>query len=299
MRFIVTIICVLLMPLASAQNLVEFENGQVADANDLNANLNLLLEKIEALEGRVLALEPTSSCLSLSQVGDGVRVGNQENQFNIQDQTTISGWVKITGACTDVFARCEILSLEQTNSGAASYTSGITLYISPNDRDSEELQLTLRYFASDAQSITYASLADVALDDWMHVAGVRDANSVNLYINGALAASYTDEPIGDIDFFGGAWDHSNTWIGKAFPNGLGSSVKSLFVGNLSRIGLWTTPLTGDDISQMYGDEFDYLASNPAGFWPLDESAGNIARDASAFTNDGILEGNASWAQNCF
>lgn len=50
MRSIVTIVCVLLMPLASAQNLVEFENGQVADADDLNQNLAFLLEKIEALE---------------------------------------------------------------------------------------------------------------------------------------------------------------------------------------------------------------------------------------------------------
>ena len=48
MRSIVTIVCVLLMPLASAQNLVEFENGQVADADDLNQNLAFLLEKIEA-----------------------------------------------------------------------------------------------------------------------------------------------------------------------------------------------------------------------------------------------------------
>ena len=43
---------------ASAQELVEFENGQVADANEINQSLNFLLDKIVALEARVLALEP-------------------------------------------------------------------------------------------------------------------------------------------------------------------------------------------------------------------------------------------------
>jgi hypothetical protein len=41
-----------------AQELVEFENGQVADADELNQSLNFLLDKIVALEARVLALEP-------------------------------------------------------------------------------------------------------------------------------------------------------------------------------------------------------------------------------------------------
>ena len=43
-----------------AQELVSFENGQVAEAADVNANFSLLLEKIESLQQRVQSLESSS-----------------------------------------------------------------------------------------------------------------------------------------------------------------------------------------------------------------------------------------------
>lgn len=56
----------------AAQELVEFENGKVADADDLNQSLNFLLDKtetllakIEALEERILALEPYTAPIFL------------------------------------------------------------------------------------------------------------------------------------------------------------------------------------------------------------------------------------------
>lgn len=58
MRKLSLIVLLLIAPIVLAQELVEFENGQVADADDLNTSLNFLLSKIEALEARVLALEP-------------------------------------------------------------------------------------------------------------------------------------------------------------------------------------------------------------------------------------------------
>ena len=58
MRKIFLVASLLLAPAVSGQELVEFENGHVADADDLNTSLNFLLSKIEALEARVLALEP-------------------------------------------------------------------------------------------------------------------------------------------------------------------------------------------------------------------------------------------------
>lgn len=54
----------------TAQELVEFENGQVADADDLNQSLNFLLAEIELLKARVSALEPPPLPLDLD--GDGI-----------------------------------------------------------------------------------------------------------------------------------------------------------------------------------------------------------------------------------
>ena len=70
MRYLLLTLLLIFPVLASAQELVEFENGQVADADDINSSLNFLLKKIEALETRVLALEPSEYSLDLD--GDGV-----------------------------------------------------------------------------------------------------------------------------------------------------------------------------------------------------------------------------------
>ena len=68
-RLLVTIS--LAFPLAlHAQELIEFENGQVADADDLNQSLNFLLNEIEQLKTRVRALE--SPPLPLDIDGDGI-----------------------------------------------------------------------------------------------------------------------------------------------------------------------------------------------------------------------------------
>ena len=63
MRYLLLTILLILADMAPAQELVEFENGQVADANEINQSLNFLLDKIVALEARVLALEPLDVAL--------------------------------------------------------------------------------------------------------------------------------------------------------------------------------------------------------------------------------------------
>lgn len=52
----------LFISLLSAQDLVEFENGQVADADDMNANFTLLLNRIDELTG-----SEAGSCTAIQQ----------------------------------------------------------------------------------------------------------------------------------------------------------------------------------------------------------------------------------------
>ena len=70
MKRLLLMIVLIFNPFVSAQQLVEFENGQVADADDLNQSLNFLLAEIELLKARVSALE--SPPLPLDLDGDGI-----------------------------------------------------------------------------------------------------------------------------------------------------------------------------------------------------------------------------------
>ena len=49
MRYVVFILSLLIFPLSIAQDLVEFENGQIANADDMNANFSSLKEAIDAI----------------------------------------------------------------------------------------------------------------------------------------------------------------------------------------------------------------------------------------------------------
>ena len=49
MRYVVFILSLFIFPLSIAQDLVEFENDQVADTNDINANFSSLKEAIDSI----------------------------------------------------------------------------------------------------------------------------------------------------------------------------------------------------------------------------------------------------------
>lgn len=297
MRFALAVLLMLSSPALISQELVEFENGQVADADELNGNFEALRQQILALEERLAALETEDGCLSLSSAGDGVLLGSTENLFELSSATSISAWVRLSESVDCGLNRCPILSIEQTNSSTDSLNAGMSLHVGWVGNE-----VRLVYHASDGRGggnpSTHAT-APLNNGVWHHIASVRDANSVSIYVDGQLSVTYDDDPTGAIDFDGGGWDHSYTWIGRDFPNGLGStSVQGVFDGKMSSVGVWARALTATDIEAMYNDTFNYDASSPAGYWPLNETSGSIAKDVSAFGNNGVLEGVAAWSTDC-
>ena len=77
MRYVVFIVSLFISPLSTAQDLVEFENGQVADANDINSNF-------QSLDERLANIEALTSQLEYSEL-DGL----------------VGGWQVITIDCTE------------------------------------------------------------------------------------------------------------------------------------------------------------------------------------------------------
>ena len=128
------------------------------------------------------------------------------------------------------------MSIEQTNSGVDSLNAGISLHVGW-----EGNEVRLVYHANDGRgggNPSTMATAPLTNGVWYHIASIRDANSVSIYVNGELSAAYDDDPTGAIDFDGGSWDHTYTWIGRDFPNGLGgTSVQGVFAGKMSSVGV--------------------------------------------------------------
>ncbi len=96
--FPVVMMC--LLPLTSdAAELVAFENGEVADADDVNANFQALNNEIAALKAQVAVLESLN--LQFQRVDDVVTIPAESEVYPVSGNHVIhcpSGWVAIDGA---------------------------------------------------------------------------------------------------------------------------------------------------------------------------------------------------------
>lgn len=93
MRYLFIVLIITFSTAIASQELVEFENGKVADAEDINSNFQKLLdtiklqqETIDALDARILALEPEPSLFPT--IYDGRVTGDA---IVSEDGLTVSG----------------------------------------------------------------------------------------------------------------------------------------------------------------------------------------------------------------
>ncbi|MBL9167077.1 MAG: VCBS repeat-containing protein [Verrucomicrobiales bacterium] len=143
----------------------------------------------------------------------------------------------------------------------------------------------LAYRPTDGASSCSASIAaatPVDLARWYHVAGVSDGTNVFLYVNGILAGTAAVDP---------AWNPyaGGVWIGGEVCCG------NYFAGLISSVSIWNRPLSAAEIGS-------FLAANPVGnetglvgYWPLDDGAGNTARDLSSVNRPGTLFNAPNWS----
>jgi hypothetical protein len=114
-------------------------------------------------------------------------------------------------------------------------------------------------------------------DTWYHVAGVREGNTLNVYVNGVSGTP-------DSRIFG-AMNVNNLKIGTLHC--CGQSLTSFFDGIIDEVAIYNRALNAEEIrvlmhTKLTGDEDGLVA-----YWDLDEGAGQVAGD-SAGGNDGVL-----------
>jgi len=122
----------------------------------------------------------------------------------------------------------------------------------------------------------------LAVNEWHHVAVVKSATLLVMYVDGQEAArrelTMSDTVILG-DGFIGAWVNS-AWGQTRYFNGL-----------LDDIRIYNCALSEDEIQQLFRGD---AASALVGHWKFDEGAGTVVTDSSGYGNDGTFEGNPQW-----
>ena len=117
---------------------------------------------------------------------------------------------------------------------------------------------------------TYTAAApQIRLNQWFHVAAVKENNAVVLYVNGI-------EVLRNSNF-------------TAYPNSANLSIgaengSNFFQGNIDEVRFYDRSLTASELVETYGVYIDPASPNLKGYWRFDAAFGNIAYDYSKTTN---------------
>ncbi|GAB6283406.1 MAG: hypothetical protein STSR0008_21720 [Ignavibacterium sp.] len=117
---------------------------------------------------------------------------------------------------------------------------------------------------------------------WQHVAAVRDATSLKMYVNGVLVK--TSDAFTQSDY-----DLSNT-------NDLlvGFGQQDYFKGTIDEVRIWSDVRTQDEIQANMCKKLTGSEANLVGYWRLDDGSGITAADASGNGNTGTLTNGPNW-----
>lgn len=201
------------------------------------------------------------SALSFDGVDDWVHLpaaagGASETAFSVEL------WFRSTAATGNMF--------EVYNAGG-----GADRFLSLNDG-----KVCFYVYASPITQVCTAA-ATYGDSAWHHAAGTLGTGGVNLYVDGAPAASSTaitaSTFTGDTDFRLGM-GHT------AYVSGI-----VYFQGDLDEVRVWSVERSAADIAASYRQTVSALTSGLQGYWKLDETGtASVAVDATSGGNDGQL-----------
>ena len=192
MRYVVFIVLLCITSLSAAQDLVEFENGQIANADDMNANF-------QNLDDRLTSVEALTSLLEYSEL-DGLVGGWQvitvdcsEDPAALSNEAVLKGSgrlrIKLFGTCElsqDFLITGQKLLLDggDLDSGGSECATKASIRF-PDQGDNQSLRFTLN-----SASVLY--LKCVTLE-------ARDGIQLSAYSNSYIRTEYgVTAPIGGI-----------------------------------------------------------------------------------------------------
>ncbi len=184
--------------------------------------------------------------LTFDGTDDKVVVNNKQH-FQLYEDFSCAGWVKLTNT---------------TTAWRSVVGKGSNYYL-----ETYGDQVYFGYYDGSAWKEVSTSSGTLKAGKWYHVAGSFDntANTLKIYVDGALksSAAATTTPASSSD---------KLQIGAAYD-----SASQFFPGTLDDVRVYNRALTASEPAEMYG---------MMGHWKLDETSGTTAADSSGLANMG-------------
>jgi hypothetical protein len=138
-------------------------------------------------------------------------------------------------------------------------------------------------FQSGASQLSQTSSHVLTIDDWYHVAVVRQGASVRLWVNGVDSTNITGSHI----------DPAYSALRTAYI-ATHYALQEMFDGSISEVRVWNYARSESEIKADMYNELTSSESGLIGYWKLNEGSGIIAHDSTANNNTGTLYGNPVW-----
>jgi hypothetical protein len=117
----------------------------------------------------------------------------------------------------------------------------------------------------------------IPLETWTHIAATLQGSTVKMYMNGIEVVS------GETRYLPENVNRTKNYIGKTNWDGT-----EIPYGKMDEIRIWNRALTKQEINNQKDIPLTGTESGLIGYWPLNESKGRIAKDASGNGNDAKL-----------
>lgn len=258
-----------------------FDEGSGSSVSDTSSNSNTgtitgsptWVAGSAAFGKRILNLGHEDEGLFFDGLTDYVNTGTNAAVSALTNNFTVMAWIR-PADLPGLSAR-RILGHARANS-----VNGFAFGISPASSSNNLL------FTTFGIKDYTATTAPVTKGVWQHVAAVLDSsNNVTFYINGASMETVTHTVAGTAD------SNDNFYIGAVSASST-TVTSEHFSGAIRDVRVYDTALSGANIASIYGGT--HIATNLIGHWPLTETSGDTADDASASGNDGTRIGKPIW-----
>jgi hypothetical protein len=220
----------------------------------------------------ILAICPTGTALKFDGINDYAEMANTvKNSLNTD--YTVSAWIK-----TDTLSGNHIIAAFRDSVPQAQQP--------PLLFQLDQANADIRFIvANNAHTMVTATSSNVLTPGkWCHAAGVREGNTLKVYVNGISGPPASGSLAGPIN-------SDNLKIGALLC--CGGPVHHFFNGFIDDVRIYNRALSEEEIGTIMFSRPDAQEPGLVAYWDFDDANGQTAADASGHGNDGILGGNSA------